>query len=284
MLHNSLVRFVCCMLTVCLLTGSVWAGETEYAQMPWHLVDLWWDLGEESVFENYSIDVTISDDLPPTKNLYIAPIGLGHLSQIPFYGGLQTQSDGYTLENKTLRKIGPGLLMSMWGERSHEAIRPAEGGFFQSSGHEGDFVSIRRPYKWTKGTYTYKLIRLEREMVDGKPCTWVGAFVKSHEKDESIFIGALRFKGDKLKLSPKIASFVEVYGARIPVAEIPRVTVTFNHLRVNGKPATVKSVEAIYPRGVPDYAAAKSAGKSVEIIVGQPVEGRTVRQTRLKLD
>ncbi|QDV19103.1 hypothetical protein Pan153_37660 [Gimesia panareensis] len=284
MLHNRFFRFVCFMLTTCLLTGSVWADESEYKQMPWHLVDLWWDLGEESEFESYSIDVTISDDLPPTKNLYIAPIGLGHLSQTPFYGGLQTQSDGYTLANKTLRKIGPGLLMSMWGERSHEAIRPAQGGFYQSSGHEGDFVSIRRPYKWSKGTYTYKLIRLEREMVDGKPCTWVGAFVKSHEQDESIFIGALRFKGDKLMLSPKIASFVEVYGARIPVTEIPRVTVTFSNLRVNGKPATVKSVEAIYPKGVPDYAAAAPNGTSVVITVGQPVEGRTVRNTRLSFD
>ncbi|QDT28360.1 hypothetical protein Enr10x_37020 [Gimesia panareensis] len=284
MLRFRIIQSCCLLMAVCLLTESVQADEKEYKQMPWHLVDLWWDLGEESVFESYSIDVTISDDLPSTKNLYIAPIGLGHLSQTPFYGGLQTQSDGYTLANKTLRKIGPGLLMSMWGERSHEAIRPAEGGFFQSSGHEGDFVSIRRPYKWTQGTYTYKLIRLDREMVDGKPCTWVGAFVKSHEKDESIFIGALRFKGDKLMLSPKIASFVEVYGARIPVTEIPRVTVTFNHLQVNGKPATVKSVEAIYPKGVPDYAAAKSTGKSVEIIVGQPVKGRTVRNTRLKLD
>ncbi|QDU51228.1 DUF3472 domain-containing protein [Gimesia panareensis] len=284
MLRFRIIQSCCLLMAACLLTESVQADEKEYKQMPWHLVDLWWDLGEESVFESYSIDVTISDDLPSTKNLYIAPIGLGHLSQTPFYGGLQTQSDGYTLANKTLRKIGPGLLMSMWGERSHEAIRPAEGGFFQSSGHEGDFVSIRRPYKWTQGTYTYKLIRLDREMVDGKPCTWVGAFVKSHEKDESIFIGALRFKGDKLMLSPKIASFVEVYGARIPVTEIPRVTVTFNHLQVNGKPATVKSVEAIYPKGVPDYAAAKSTGKSVEIIVGQPVKGRTVRNTRLKLD
>lgn len=266
------------------MTGAaVRAEETKYARMPWHLVDLWWDLGQETPFESYSIDVTISDDLPASQNLYIAPIGLGHLSQTPFYGGLQTQSDGYTLENKQLRKIGPGLLMSMWGERSHEAIRPAAGGFYQSSGHEGDFVSIRRPYQWTKGSFTYKIIRLDREVIDGKPYTWVGAFVTAHEKDETIFIGALRFKGENLKLSPKLASFVEVYGPRKPVAEIPRVTVTFGNLQVNGKAATVKAVEAIYPDGVPDYAEAKPKNQSVVITVGQPVAERTVRRVALPL-
>jgi hypothetical protein len=37
------------------------------------------------------VDVTISADVPSTVNLYISPIGLGHLSKTPFYGGIQTQ-------------------------------------------------------------------------------------------------------------------------------------------------------------------------------------------------
>lgn len=252
--------------------------------MPWHLVDLWWDIGEDTPFESYSIDVTISNDVPPTQNLYIAPIGLGHLSKTPFYGGIQTQSDGYTQHNKQLRKIGPGFLMSMWGERGFDAIRPSLGGFYQSSGHEGDFVSIRRPYKWTKGTYTYKIIRMDKEIINNKPHTWVGAFVYSHEKDENIFIGALRFKGDNLILSRKIASFVEIYGQRKPVTEIPKLTVTFGNLHVNGQAASVKSVEAIYPKDVPDYAEAKTNTGSVVIEVGQPIEGRTTRREKLEFN
>lgn len=252
--------------------------------MPWHLVDLWWDLGKERAFESYSIDVTISDDVPASKNLYIAPIGLGHLSKTPFYGGIQTQTDGYTRDDKRLRKVGHGLLMSMWGERSHSAIRPAAGGFFQSSGHEGDFVSVRRPYPWSKGTYTYKIVRMDKEMIEDKPFTWVGAFIYSHAKDENIFIGGLRFKGSELKLAPKIASFVEVYGPRVPVAEIPRLTVTFGNLQINGSPATVKSVEAIYPKGVPDYAEAQGKQTSVVVLVGEPVKDRLKRQVKLSVD
>ena len=282
--RNRTIRFSLFMMSVCLIASPVVAQEKQYARMPWHLVDLWWDIGTNVPFESYSIDVSISDNISPTKNLYIAPIGLGHLNKTPFYGGIQTQSDGYTKHNQQLRKIGPGFLMSMWGERSIDAIRPSLGGYYQSSGHEGDFVSIRRPFKWTKGTFTYKIVRMDKEIINNKPYTWVGAFVYSHEKDENIFIGALRFQGHDLMLSPKIASFVEVYGQRKPVAEIPKLTVRFGNLRVNGKSATVKSVEAIYPPNVPDYADAESNDGSVVIEVGHPVEGRTTRREKLELN
>ena len=39
---------------------------------PWHLIDIWWDIGKDAPFESYSIDATISDDVPPTVNLYVA--------------------------------------------------------------------------------------------------------------------------------------------------------------------------------------------------------------------
>jgi hypothetical protein len=43
----------------------------------------------------------------------------------------------------------------------------------------------------------------------------------SHDKEENVFVGALRFKGENHVLAGKVASFVEVYGQRIPVSEIP---------------------------------------------------------------
>lgn len=267
---------------VALLSSIGHAQEQHYARMPWHLVDLWWDIGGDVAFESYSVDVTISEDVPATTNLYIAPVGLGHLSKIPFYGGIQTQTDGNTKDDARLRKIGPGLLMSMWGERSLDAIRPSQGGFCQSSGHEGDFVSVRRPYEWKKGKYTYSVVKMDKEIVDGKPATWVGAFVYSHEKDENIFIGALRFKGENLILERKVASFVEVYGNQIPVDKIPQVIVTFGNLKVNGEALKAPGVEAIYPEGVPDYSDAKANEGSVVIEVGKSVENRTERRLRIR--
>ncbi len=255
--------------------------KAEYKPMPWHLVDIWWDIGQDSLFESYSIDVAISDDVPPTQNLYISPIGIGHLSKTPFYGGIQTQVDGHTKQDQQLRKLGHGLIFSMWGQRSLDAIRPSVGGFCQSAGNEGDFVSVRRPYEWKKGKYTYKIVKMDKEEVDGQPMTWVGAFVYSHEKDENAFIGALRFKGENLVLARNVANFVEVYGQRIPVAEIPKVTVTFGNLKVNGKPVKPTSAEAIYSKKVPDYAGVVAKDGALVVTIGQPVENRKERKVRL---
>ncbi len=52
-----------------------------------------------------------------------------------------------------------------------------------------------------------------------------------------MFVGALRFKGEKLVLDRKVANFVEVHGRRRPVTDIPKkVVVTFGPPVVNGSP------------------------------------------------
>lgn len=278
-----MLRYLCMTLFI-LPVASAYAEDNAPAQLkppPWHLVDIWWDTGEDRPFESYAIDVTISDDVPASVNLYVAPIGLAHLNKTPFYGGIQTQSDGYTKQDRRLRKIGPGLLMSMWGERSLDAIRPSAGGLCQSSGHEGDFVSVRRPYKWKKGKFTYRIVRMDKDIVENKPYTWVGAFVYSHEKDENIFIGALRFPGENLVLTRQVASFVEIYGRPIPVERIPKLRVTFGNLRVNGLAIEKPAATAIYPKGVPDFADTVSNKGGVIVTVGHKVEGRKERRIKL---
>ena len=261
--------------------GEPQDAEKTYAPMPWHLVDTWWDIGKEMPFESLAVDVTISDDVPSSVNLYIAPIGLGHLSKTPFYGGIQTNADGYTRRDHNLRQIGPGFLFSMWGERSESAIRPADGGFFQSSGHEGDFVSVRRAFGWKKGKYTYRLSRMDQQTIDGKPYTWIGAFVYSHENDENLFVWRSRFKGENLILDRNVANFIEVYGRERPVTDIPKVTITFSPPVVNGVVAKASTAKAIYPKGVPDYAEAAVQDGSLVLKVGQAVKGREKRESIL---
>lgn len=257
------------------------AKEKKYAEMPWHLVDIFWDIGHETPFESLAVDVAISDDVPTSAELYISPIGLGHLSKTQFYGGLQTHVDAHTKKDRKLRDIGPGFLFSMWGERSLDAIRPTDGGFCQSAGHEGDFVGVRRPWRWKKGKYTFRVTRLDQQTIDGKPYTWVGAFVHSHEKDEDLFVGALRFKGEQLVLDRKVANFIEIYGERKPVADIPKLTVTFGPPVVNGKAPKNPTAEANYPEGVPDYADTVAKHGSLVVTVGKPVHRRDKREVKL---
>ena len=107
------------------------------------------------------------------------------------------------------------------------------------------------------------------------------AFLHSHERDENIFIGALRFKGEKLMLDRKVASFIEIYGPKRPVTDIPKLTVTFGNLRVNGEPVQLTSAKAVYPKGVPDYAEVAAKDQSLVVTIGQPVADRTQRDVML---
>ncbi len=103
----------------------------------------------------------------------------------------------------------------------------------------------------------------------------------SHEKNENVFIGALRFKGGKLILDPHLGSFIEVYGPRRPPSAIPKLTVTFGNLTINGKRVARFNADASYEEGVPDYAQAKARGKTVVVKLGKHVGNRKQRRVRL---
>ena len=47
-------------LLLFLALSTAHAQEKQHARMPWHLVDIWWDLGKDVPFESCSIDVNIS--------------------------------------------------------------------------------------------------------------------------------------------------------------------------------------------------------------------------------
>jgi hypothetical protein len=59
------------------------------------------------------------------------------------------------------------------------------------------------------------------------------------------------------------------------------VTVTFGPPLVNDTATKNPMADAIYPKGVPDYADAVAKDGSLVITVGQPVEGRQKRRVKL---
>jgi hypothetical protein len=261
--------------------GEPAAPETAHPPPPCHLVDVWWDIAQDRAFESCSLDVTIAGDVPGSVDLRIAPIGPGYLNKTAFQGGLRTRAEDDTVADRRRRAIGPGFVFSMWGERSHEAIRVAPGGFSQGSGTEGGLGSALRPYLWSQGKYTYEVVRMDSVEVAGAPFTWVGAFVHSHDKKEDVFVGALRFPGKNLVLARQLGSFVEIDGPPRSVGDIPGLTVTLGDLRVNGKPVDGPTALAEYPEGVLDGAEARGQGTSVVITLGRLVKDRTRRRVDL---
>ena len=117
-------------------------------------------------------------------------------------------------------------------------------------------------------------------MINGKPHTWVTASVVSHANKKTFPIGALRFPGAKLRLSRQLAGFIEIYGPRIPLKQIPQITVTFETWRINGKATPPTRAVAVYPRNVPQYATSRADGKKTLGTIGTPVDRTKAKGTR----
>ena len=132
---------------------------------------------------------------------------------------------------------------------------------------------MRRPFAWTKGTYTYVIEKRETEIADGRTNTWFACTVKS--PDGSVReIGSLRFEGGDFVFWARHSAFVEVYSTeRIPHSDIPKVNITFGWPMVNGEKVPLKKVTAYYPHkadepAAPDCAWIKADGENVRVEIG----------------
>lgn len=253
---------------------------TALKSMPWHLGDMWWDIGEAATqeeFQSLDLDFEIKGEVGPDVKLYIAPTGgSGGVAGQDFYGGVQTDSwMNRTLERpleSQRQRIGKAAIFSTWDDRSLESILPAPNGYFDSAGHEGDFISVRNKMAWGEGRYTYRVCRLSTEEIAGKKRAWIGAFVTNHQSGEVTFVGALRLKhGENLHLTRQLSAFVEIYGGRPRFATLPYgLEVTFMKPRINGKTVVAARAMEQFDAKLPDI--------MVTEVVG--VDGRTLDQPK----
>jgi len=247
-------------------------------RLPWHLADIWWVFADPTKhFESLSVEVTIDRDIPSSYNLYISPVGIAKINGQQFYGGLQSNVNGWaTKDSRTRVHPGKGAIFSRWSHDTKQPIgldhvRMAADGLCESAGYEGEFCSVRRPFAWTKGTYTYSIVKGDQETVKEQAHTWFHCLVRSHETDDTTYIGSLRFKGQDFTFWDRNAAFVEVYStSKIPRSGIPRLTVTFGYPRINGVRQPLKTASVNYnAAGSPPCATVRVKGESVEVTVGK---------------
>ena len=224
-------------------------------KLPWHMMNLWWEMPATADFQSLDIDVRIKGEVDSSKlNLYIAPVGLGDLNGVRFYGGIQSNIGGYPVSeaspNGAYHK-GKGAIFSRWGHKDLDTsfVRPAADGLVEAAGYEGDFASGRRPYAWAEGTYTYSLRKLSYEKdKDGKEWTWVGAFVTDKATGQFTFITSLKFPGRTLAFWGRHSAFIEIYGGKqVDIAQLPALEIAIGHPRVNGKPVEVRKLTLVHP-------------------------------------
>ena len=222
-------------------------------RLPWHTTDLYWNAAK-SVQDVKTIGVTftIDRDVPDTVNLYVAPMGGQYLNKIMFYGGIQSNVNGWPSPTDKRRvHPGPGVIFSRWGGEpvSIDAAQPVEGGLCESAGYEGEFVSVRKPLRWKAGTYTWQLRREKTIQIKEQPHTWFACFLIDHKRDKEYRVGALRFEGDTFSFNGRSTSFVEIYAtSKIPRSKVPKISVTFQAPNVNGESFTSRSVSVYHPR------------------------------------
>jgi hypothetical protein len=262
--------------------------------LPWHVADVWWEFQNETEhFESLSMDVTIDRDIPSEYNLYVSPVGIAKINGMDFYGGLQTNINGWASKESRERVFpGKGAIFSRWSNDKATPIglhhvRMAADGLCESAGYEGEFCSVRRPFAWTKGTYTYSIVKGDTETIDGKPHTWFHCLVRSHATGEVTAIGSLRFEGTDFKFWARHAAFVEVYStAKVPASNIPKVNVTFGYPLINGAAPAMKKASVNHPQSgdaaAPACAKAHADGANVVVEVG-PIFTRPENESRYPL-
>ena len=214
---------------------------------PWHLANVWWEFEKPTEkFERLEVEVTIDRDVPDSYNLYVAPVGLGRINGLDFYGGLQTNINGW-VSKKSRTRVHPGM----------------------GAGYEGAFCSVRRPFRWGKGTYVYSIAKGKAE--EGK--SWFNCSVRSKETGETTDVGGLLFEGTVFSFWARHSAFVEVYAtSKIPRSGIPRVNVTFGYPLLNGSKPKLRKSWAYHPSkgsaGRPACAKVRAVGEKVEVEVG----------------
>lgn len=264
----------------------------ELPRSPWHLADIWWVFAKPTEkFESLAMDVTIDRDIPDSYNLYVAPVGIAEINGLRFYGGLQSNINGWvSKESRERVHPGKGGIFSRWSSDQKTPIglghvRMQKDGLCESAGYEGEFCSVRRPYAWSKGTYTYSIVKGEQETIEGKVHTWFDCKIRSHQTKETTEIGSLRFEGSEFSFWARHAAFVEVYStSKIRQSRIPKVVVTFGYPRLNGeRPALVKCSANYNVKGSPQCAKASADKSSVVIEVG-PIFKREDGTEAIKLE
>jgi hypothetical protein len=249
-------------------------------KLPWHVADFWWAFGEPvERFESLDVDVTIDRELPADMNLYVSPVGVAQINGLQFYGGLQTNINGWaTKESRQRVSPGRGAIFSRWSSDKKTPIglghvRKAADGLCESAGYEGEFCSVRRPFNWGKGTYTYSIVKGDTETVEGVAHTWFHCLVRAHSNQVTTAVGSLRFEGTDFTYWAKHAAFLEIYSTQpIPRSNIPRVVVTFGYPRINGVKPPAKRVSVNYNATgraqAPACATARADGENIVVELG----------------
>jgi hypothetical protein len=255
----------CCCWLISLLAGLVvWPAPARAEPfLPSGLAYVWWTFGVAE-FEDLQIDVTIHNEVDTKPGLYFQ-VYQGQIGDVGFYLGLQT--DVYRPRQGGQ---GKGLIFSRWKTRREADARPVFDGWVESSGHEGDFVGVRRTYPWGKGTYRLRLTALDED----DEGVWYGFFILDRGRNREDYAGSLRFPrraGRRPRIHDGGGTWLEVYSGATGPAQLPFWHVSVDGCYADQRRAKAKEASSDYAK-VPNDIAFDGRDGSTHFRIGKGVE------------
>lgn len=256
---------VACLLALVVVTNllpqsaAAKTTNSQWRALPWHLVDYFHRLPPTGSFQSIEITTRLDGDVDKGSNLYISPLW-GQINKTGFYFGFL--SDVYNQRKRI--SVGKGLIFSRWGKSSKADTRVTDTGWAfvgeKATSGEGDFASIRMPYSWGSGLYSFYLRKAKQSDQSvseeiSQNHMWLELSVLEHRSKQLTKLGALKFYGEKFTLSTRLVSFIEIYadrkkGKNVFPTELPRIDVLFGLPLVNNRYSAV-SGRAVYGKNVP---------------------------------
>ena len=215
--------------------------------VPEHISNIWWRWPTRDEADELTIDFTIHNDVELGEDHgYYLMLASGEISDVGFYFGFQT--DLYSPTPPHSR--GKGVIFSRWGTRDLELASWDETeGFAQSSGHEGDFIGVRRQYDWSAGRYR---ARLAPDGPTGEHGRWYGLWITDLDAGDTTWIGSMLFPvvNGTAQVAKSLYSTIEVYGyGSVKPIDLPAWHVSIAPLVADGTPASHGLVDYSYFTG-----------------------------------
>jgi hypothetical protein len=225
-----------------------------------------WTFGLSKLID-LSIDVTFHTEPRGPAAVYIQlyDFPIGETSQ--YFGFQYSFTQSGELQTK--------FIWSRWDTRDKANAWVSDGGWIESAGYERDFVGIRYPYSWGKGTYTVHVMMRETDEVG----TWYEMRIYDHGGSEWTQIGGLRFSVEREELPfPKDGggSWCEAYGGTTSSEDIAVFHLSYGGIYTCGRTIEAKRIRFCYGETAPNSdISIDPDGRRIHVVYG----GETTRRT-----
>ncbi len=188
--------------------------DARYAAIPEVLANALWDWEDARTASNsITIDFTINEDPGHFSEdvSMVAALGYSSIGGHRVAFGLRTDLD----QPGTDGSQGKGIIYNRWG--THDVATNAsvpDGAWVETGSLFGDFISIRIPYDWGEGAYTFRLAPQGDDDEDGR---WYGLSITEQSTGVTTQLGSLKFPFTESGQAPVIAPRHDVFGSLIAV-------------------------------------------------------------------